>query len=219
MQNGDYSWRIPNYPDIYVKETIGPYTQAESKLNPLKALERALRPNAGKIYPFFIIRDPLDSWLSWLENWGKYIEPEILLKNFITAHHTTQEIRLEAVKGYEDRVTHYVYLANTNPKEAFSALFNRLGIDEIPRTSKWDQKSKNVYFPENKVTGEYDIPEIFKIMTVSHSNALNTDGIIHYVRDHNKITSEYRRLIEDEGLLDFYGDCLAQCQKDLNLAL
>jgi hypothetical protein len=62
-ENPNWSFQIPDVLLFYMKDTIGPYTDKESRYKPLRVFGEMDYP-MNKIFPVFFYRDPLDSFAS-----------------------------------------------------------------------------------------------------------------------------------------------------------
>ncbi|MEZ4736546.1 MAG: hypothetical protein R3E79_56390 [Caldilineaceae bacterium] len=76
---------------IFLKETLGPYTQEESTFNPLQLLLNAGVP-PEKLHILIHGRHPLATWVSWRRWWFG----QTALDYFIAAYQTTAQIQQQA---------------------------------------------------------------------------------------------------------------------------
>ena len=153
LQGRDVQWQIPQRPGdtVYLKETLGPYTDAEAQFNPLDVLLSAGLPRE-KLHIVIVGRAPLSTWASWYEWWGSVTSVE----KFILAYDTTERIRQQ---GHDERipVTTCVYEAirDNGPETVVKNLFQRLdvpytaiavgGWDRLPR---FGAPGSNIVLPE-----------------------------------------------------------------------
>jgi hypothetical protein len=225
MQNKFFYFTIPSDDKIYIKETLGPFTNYEANYNPLKILEKSINKK-DKIYPIFLIRDPLSTWASWWENLGDKFSEKELLKNFISSYKQTFKIRKYALKKYGNkRVTTFVYEANKFPKKSYAELFKRLGLkNTIPNVNNLKvypslgYPGSNIFLPpyEGKTKG-YNLPEIFKKICCEHKTATKTKKIQFKEKDISKINPKHKRKIKKEGLFEIYSLFLNASKKDLKI--
>ena len=122
-------WAVPDAgeePDIFVKETAGPYSLGEALFNPLEALIVAGYP-PEKLHLVVLDREPASAFASWLSKWSERVPDDLLFRNYIVA--ALNKIR---VMNYAERygipAAHYVYEASREPVNAVRTLFGRLGL-------------------------------------------------------------------------------------------
>lgn len=140
MQNQEISWLIPQEPEksIYLKETLGPYTKAESSINILDILIKAGYP-PEKLRLIIYGRAVLSTWTSWLQYWGD----KTTLENMILSYKTTEKSRLQAVDmGISTTVIVYESLRDNSPEKIINSLM--LAVGEL--------------FVENSINGWTQLP-------------------------------------------------------------
>ena len=125
-ENPNWNFELPVTPLFYMKHSIGPYSDEESRYNPLKVFEQMGFP-LRKIFPIFLYRDPLDAFASWIDMWSSIIPRKTLLENFITSSNTLREIR-EQMKtaGIPYSTLLYESIRDNSPDETANALFNQI---------------------------------------------------------------------------------------------
>jgi hypothetical protein len=129
MSSVGASWDIPqaaDQPDIFGKETAGPYMLAESLFNPLQSLIEAGYPS-NRLHVIILDREPASSLASWLEKWSDRASQSTLLYNYVAAALNTFRIKSYAYRQGIP-VTHYVYEASKEARSTVRALFGRLGL-------------------------------------------------------------------------------------------
>jgi len=124
---GDFE--IPQEDIIFIKETLGPYSHAESTFNPLDVLLQAGYPK-DKITLIIEMREPLSTLTSWIEADLSLRENRTaLFVNFITAYKTIPQVLRRA----QEREIHFVpYLyevqRDTDPANAAAGLLSSLDL-------------------------------------------------------------------------------------------
>ena len=124
---GDFE--IPPEDTIFLKETLGPYSHAESIFNPLEVLLQAGYPKE-KVTLLIEMREPLSTLTSWIEADLSLRENRTaLFANFITAYKTMPQILQQA---HESEVQFVPYLyevqRDIDPANAAARLFSSLQL-------------------------------------------------------------------------------------------
>ncbi len=118
-------------PAIFVKESIGARTPAESQLDPLKVLLRANYPSE-KLAVIVTSRGPLSTWASWCEKYSGVeggIERMTLLNNFLTAHDTAFTLYQEAkAAGIATTALVYETFRDNDPSDVMKRLFSNVSL-------------------------------------------------------------------------------------------
>src|SRR5579864_4183915 len=81
------SWLVPlaaDEPEIFAKETAGPYVLAESLFLPLQPLVEAGYP-PNRLHILILDREPASSLASWLDNWSGRASESTLVHNYVIA--------------------------------------------------------------------------------------------------------------------------------------
>jgi hypothetical protein len=124
---GDFE--IPQEDTIFIKETLGPYSHAESTFNPLEVLLQAGYPK-DKVTLLIEMREPLSTLTSWIEADLSLRENRTaLFANFITAYKTIPQI-LQQAQESEVQFVPYLYEVqrDTDPANAAAELFSSLQL-------------------------------------------------------------------------------------------
>jgi hypothetical protein len=139
---GDFE--IPSRDKIFIKETLGPYSNAESSFNPLDVLLMAGYPK-DKITLLTELREPLSTLTSWIQTDLVLRENRTaLFANFITAYKTLPQILRRAQESGVQFVPYiYEVLRDANPTHAVARLFSSLQL----------------VYTESVVTGWEDLPQ------------------------------------------------------------
>jgi hypothetical protein len=208
-------WIVPSAseePNIFGKETIGPYVLAESLFNPLKLLIDAGYPR-NRLHLIALDREPASSLASWLE---KLISraPE----NTLLAHYVVAALSAARVASYAEQqgvpVTHYVYEVSKEAISSVRVLFNRLGISGSfteDAVTSWREPGREqgnnarVIFPSEAAI--YKVP-----------NLHTSDTAYRYQRRATASLSQAQLdIIERCGVNDAYRVSVAACIRDLDL--
>ncbi len=217
MQNDNFGWKIPQAPGetVYLKETLGPYTEIEAKFNPLDILLKLGFP-PEKLQLVIIGRAPLDTWASW-DSWWREVTA---VEHFISAYETTEQIRLQA-QEHGLPVTTFVYevLRDCGSEKAVQTLFKRLGI---PYTSlavagwrglpAFGASDSNVILPEEPPA--FFVPDLHTL--VEQANELS-----YYSRGGDFSSLEPHKLekIQRSTVPAIYKKWRAACEQDLGLKI
>ena len=214
IQAGEYSFNLPQTPErtLFLKETIGPYSNQEAAFNPLTALLETGYP-PEKLQLFIIGRHPLSTWASWKHWFGQNTSLEL----FKIANQTAENIRRQAVQqGLQTTTLAYEILNEQLPEIVFSRLFARFGIPfSSAACGGWDilpafgDPGSNIVLPEE--------PEIFVVPHV-HDRASKTPALIYYPSEKAiwDLPEEECDWIESNGLFSIYAEWLAACRQDLS---
>ncbi|RXH40771.1 sulfotransferase family protein [Bradyrhizobium zhanjiangense] len=208
-------WIVPSAadePNIFSKETIGPYVLAESLFNPLKLLIEAGYPR-HQLHLIALDREPASALASWLEKLISRAPESTLL-----AHYVVAALSAVWVAGYARQqgvpVTHYVYEVSKEAVSSVRVLFDRLGIsgsfteNAVTSWREPGQEQANnarVIFPSEAAI--YKVP-----------NLHTSDSAYRYQRRATTSLSQAQLdVLERCGVNDAYRASVAACVRDLDL--
>ncbi|MEZ2145726.1 sulfotransferase family protein [Bradyrhizobium sp. DN5] len=208
-------WIVPSAadePNIFSKETIGPYVLAESLFNPLKLLIDAGYPR-HRLHLIALDREPASALASWLEKLISRAPESTLL-----AHYVVAALSAVRVAGYARQqgvpVTHYVYEVSKEAVSSVRVLFDRLGIsgsfteNAVTSWREPGQEQANnarVIFPSEAAI--YKVP-----------NLHTSDSAYRYQRRATTSLSQAQLdVLERCGVNDAYRASVAACVRDLDL--
>ena len=202
---GDFE--IPQEDTIFIKETLGPYSHAESTFNPLDVLLQAGYPK-DKITLLIEMREPLSTLTSWIEADLSLRENRTaLFANFITAYQTIPQI-LQQAQDSEVQFVPYLYEVqrDTDPANAAVGLFSSLHLvytDSV--VAGWEQlpqfgtpESRIFYPPEPSLyhnDSQHDVAAASQRLTYTKKDAQSIDDTL--------LPAEVA-IIEQEGLPVIY---------------
>jgi hypothetical protein len=200
-------------PDIFAKETIGPYVLAESLFNPLQLLIEAGYPKQ-RLRLIMLDREPASALASWLDKLSGCVSDDMLLQNYVVA--ALNAARIAFYAGQQGiTVTHYVYEASKDPVSSVRVLFDRLGLstrfteDAVTDWHKTEQSrpvNARVIFP--------DEPTLYKVAGLHTS-----DTAYRYQRRVTSSLSEaHLTLLERCGVVEVYRASVEACARDLGLS-
>jgi hypothetical protein len=216
MQAQEFSWQYPHNSDmIYLKETLGPYTLAEARFNPLEVLLKAgFSPDDLKV--FIVGRSPMETWASWVSWWRSVTSVDI----FIQAYQMTEAIREQARKeGLLAATFVYDAIRDIGADTAIRGLFSRLDVPFNPFSIRgWKDlpafgvPGSNVILPQEPAV--YDVPDL-------HAKVEQADNLSHFSRDldHCDVFPEECDMISQSNVLAIYDDWRAACETDLGVAI
>lgn len=208
-------WVVPSAsdaPDIFSKETIGPYVLAESLFNPLQLLIEAGYPR-HRLHLIALEREPASALASWLDKLISRAPETTLLQHYViaalSAARITDYARREGVA-----VTHYVYEVSKEATSSVRVLFDRLGLSSSfteKVVTSWREPGQvqannaRVIFPSEATI--YKVP-----------NLHTSDSAYRYQRRATASLSEAQLdILERCGVNDAYRASVAACVRDLGL--
>ena len=241
-----FEWLIPAENDIYVKETLGPHTIYESLLNPIDVLIQVIKnalksannsQNSdveiskliqSKLHIIIMGRNPIDAWQSNHEAYQKLIRygennsigraklsSSELLKNFIIAYQQVNNLKHYA-NHLNIPVSHYLYEANKSSQEAFTRLFQRIGIQQAPVIHGWTQKSiiggkhSNVF-----VLTDYNNQKNAGL----HDRVNSADGLQFFPSQLPRPSDEIIHIIQRSGLFEIYDGWKLNAEKEMGISI
>jgi hypothetical protein len=216
LQGADVTWQVPQRPDetVFLKETLGPYTEAEARFNPLEVLLGAGFP-PQKLKVFIVGRAPLSTWASWDAWWrGK-----TSVDKFILAYKTTEQVRRQAhQQGIP--VTTFVYeaLGNNGSETIVKNVFERLGVPYSPpiAVKGWNKlppfgaPGSNIVLP--------DEPPQFITLNI-HKRVEKSDKLVYLSRDKSipDLREDDVSQIIEAGLPEIYEGWRKACEQSLHV--
>jgi hypothetical protein len=209
-------WIVPSaidQPQIFSKETAGPYDLAESLFIPLRVLIEAGYP-PDKLHAIILDRDPAGSLASWLEKWSHRAPESTLLHNYVAA--ALNGLR---VKSYAWRqgipVTHYVYEASKDAVSSVRVLFDRLGlasrftedaVTDWRETGQLHSEGSRIIFPNE--------PALYTPAGIHGSDT----AYRYHARGTASLSDAHLEMLERCGVNDAYRASVAACVRDLGLS-
>lgn len=198
---------------IYIKETLGPFTEAEARFDPLSLLLDA-GISAERVTLLVLGRLPLESWASWRMWWSERTNIEL----FIDSYRQTEAIRQQAQQlGVATTTLVYEAFRDHAAGMVMQRLCQRLGIDyDSAAVDGWQQlprlgeKGSNVIIPQ--------IPEEFQTRYI-RQRVEQGAGLSYCSRATeaaNLSAAEVAR-IEQAGLPAIYDGWHRVCALDLGL--
>ncbi len=128
LSNRRSEYRIPNIDSIFLKETIGPYTQEESTVNPLEILlEAGIRIETLSVV--ISVRKALATACSWVEQFDFNKSADELIDNLVLAFNTVNQIAIQVDSlGINNVVFDYSVLEKNCVEGVLDKLFDLLDI-------------------------------------------------------------------------------------------
>jgi hypothetical protein len=209
-------WIVPSAstsPNIFSKETMGPYVLAESLFNPLQPLIDAGYPR-HRLHCIMLDREPASSLASWIEKWSDRASEKTLIHNYVVA-----ALNAVRVENYARRqgipVTHYVYEVSKEATSAVRVLFDRLGLSDSfteNAVTSWQEPGQaqvnnaRVIFPTEATI--YQVPNLHTSDSAYRYQRRATSSLSQTVLD----------VLERCGVNDVYRASVAACVRDLGLS-
>lgn len=221
LEGEDIQYHIPNNKSVFIKEAIGPYTDSESTFNPVEILLKAGVPSE-KIHLIIMLREPLSTITGWIQAFSFKTERDILVQNAITAYHTVQKVRKEALLlGLRTTTLVYEAFRDHDPSIVLNKLFQELELvfsSEI--LSGWNSlpplksTESNIFFPPQPELEWYSGHNIHKKIETSDSFFYNfkSPDLISQTLLPNQIAFAYK-----QKLFDIYEEFRIACSKQLNI--
>ena len=216
MQGEMVLWTLPSGPDntIYIKETLGPYSLAESSFNPLSFLLQAGVP-AQKIHVWIYGRYPLNSYASWLKWWQGKTDVDY----FIATYQTIAKIKQQAVTAHITTTTLTYEILNEFPvATVISKIAQRFGLPYSDKAIRgWQQSppygtpASNIVLPEEPAA--FITPHI-------HDRACDAPAFTYIATADSAldiISADERTRIDLSGIMTIYDQWQQACIQDLQL--
>ena len=130
-------WRAPETTGpVFVKETFGPFEDAETQFNPLRELIRAGVP-ADRLKLVVLLREPSLVWSSWRSLWGEDTRIELLAEAY---HACLDTVAAAQALGVGFETLDYAACC-ANPHAILGSLMQRFG-HELPldAVSGWENR-------------------------------------------------------------------------------
>lgn len=221
MQNGEWEFCVPDRCDLFIKETLGPYTRLESTLEPLKILLEAGYP-VDKIRIICLARDPLSTLASWLNMFSHNREKTTLFKNFILAYKSIQQLQEDA-QALGISVYCYVHEAirDNNPSLVIRTLFEKLGITFTPQAIGGWQSLPQFGSPESRVI--FSMEPLIYWGNEFHLSITNAQAL-QYIPKNRKIPEDlicfnWQETMLENKIWDIYNNIREECIKWLDLPI
>ena len=210
------AWAVPSAsdePNIFSKETIGPYVLAESLFNPLRLLIEAGYPQ-HRLQLIMLDREPASSLASWLDKLSCRAPESTLVQHYVVSALSAARVANYA-KQQGVPVTHYVYEVSKEAVSSVRILFDRLGLSNSfaenavtswRETAQAQANNARVIFPTEATI--YKVP-----------NLHTSDSGYRYQRRATASLSESQMdTLERCGVNDVYRGSVAACARDLGLS-
>ncbi len=217
LLGGAWDWQIPDQTarPVYIKETLGPYTLAESAFNPLDLLLQAGVP-AEKIHLWVYGRAPLACYASWVKWWGDRTTVDYFCQSYIT---TQQAYEQAARHNIKTTVLTYEQFAEHTPVQVMRSLAARFrfpfhadmlnGWSKLP---EFGTAASHITLPEE--------PDIF-ITPHIHDQVEEATHFYHHpptAETLNQISADDHQQMSDLGVFAIYEKWHRQATVDLKLS-
>jgi hypothetical protein len=208
---------VPSLPhtNIFLKETLGPYTATEALFNPLDVLLDAGYPRE-KLQILIFGRHPLNTWNSW-NNWWNGVTS---VEHFIRAYTTTEKVREQAAReGIPVTTVVYEALKYHDAGSVVKSMFDRFGIVYSSIAVKGWHTLPEFGTPESLICYP-EKPPIFNVPGILDS-ARMADELIYSSKkcDVSKLDKNAVIQIREDGLIDIYEKWRRECETHLGLKI
>ena len=214
---------IPTDSDkLFIKETLGPYTEPESTINPLEVLLEAGVPSE-KITTVTMMREPLGDVSSWVEQFAFGADKDALVDNAVRAYQTVDGIGRDAKeRGIKTHAFVYESLRDNDAENVASRMFRDLGLPFSPDSLRDWTTLPPMGTPESHITFP---PEPEKYNSVRghlfHETVENSTGLQYYPKDKGKIdaalTPRDVAKLEAGGVFGIYDNTRRDCAREFGL--
>lgn len=215
MQGKDIYWKVPCLPhtNIFLKETLGPYTEVEALFNPLNILLGVGYP-PEKLHIQIFVRHPLNTWVSWDKWWNGATS----IDNFIKAYITTEKVREQAEReGIPVTTVVYEALKYYDAGSVMKRVFGRFGIPYSSIAVKGWQTLPEFGTPESLICYP-EKPPVFNVPGILDA-AKRADEFVYSSKDSDVCCLDENAVhqIEEAGLTDIYEKWKRECERHLGL--
>ncbi len=217
LQGQDATWSVPQEPaeTIYLKETLGPYTQTEAHFNPLDVLLSAGFPPA-KLHVLIVGRTPLNTWASWDHWWRETTKVD----HFIAAYETTEQARRRAIQENISMTTLVYEAIKSHPTDTIiQRLFQRLGVSFSPLAVRGWHRLPPFKSPDSNIVFPIE-PQPFIVPGI-HEPVMSADKLVYTSRENSlpELPPEDVSAIARAGLTDVYETWRLTCQAHLGVEI
>ena len=217
-----------NEKTVFLKETVGPYTEEESTLDPVGILLKAGVP-PEKLHLLAMMRQPLVTFASWVqindavrEFFGGALPTGELLENAILSYRTVHAIRRRAVDaGIKTTTFVQEALRDNSPEKVVRALLSRARLEYNPKSvTGWreltpigDPGSGVIFHPAgSEPTHDEGTRRV-------HDALLKANGLMFMPKEdeelYRRVSSRQQTRLEEAGLYDLYEEFREACENDL----
>ena len=217
MQGKDVYWKVPSLPhtNIFLKETLGPYTESEALFNPLDILLGAGYP-PEKLHIMIYGRHPLNTWVSWDKWWNSATSTN----NFIKAYITTEKIREQAEReGIPVTTVVYEALKYYDASTVMKRIFGRFVIPYSSIAVKGWQTLPEFGTPGSHIHYQ-EKPPIFNVPGILDS-VRSADELIYSSKDSDVSNVDENTIlqIQEAGLTEIYEKWKRECETHLGIKI
>lgn len=217
MQGENVYWKVPSLPhkNIFLKETLGPYTETEALLNPLSILLDAGYP-LEKLRILIFGRNPINTWVSWNKWWSSTTS----IDNFKKAYITTEKVREQAEReGIPVTTVVYEVLKYCDSGTVIKRVFGRFGIPYSSIAVKGWQKLPEFGTPESYICYP-EKPPIFNVPGILDSTKSADELMYSSIdRDISSLDRNTVLQIQGTGLAEIYKKWKLECEAHLGIKI
>lgn len=210
---------IPNIERIFLKETVGPYTEEESTINPLEILLEAGVPT-DRLKLVISIREALATACSWVEQFSFNTDSDKLMGNLVLAYNTVNQVVEQAeALGVNNVVFDNRVLEQNTDREVLDSFFDSLDLSPHSKVfSDWTESPK-MGTPESGIYFA-DEPELYMSRDF-HRKIAQSSGLSYFPKKMRQIAGtlsedQVQQLI-DGGVFDVYARLRLKSIEDLSL--
>lgn len=198
---------------IYIKETLGPFIEAEARFDPLSLL-LAAGISAEKVTLLVLGRLPLETWASWQLWWPERTSIEL----FIEAYRQTEAIRQQAQRlgvattslVYEAFRDHAAGIVMQRLCQRLGINYGSVAVDGWQQLPHLGEKGSNITIPQ--------MPEEFKTRHIRQRVEQGTElSYCSRAKEAANLSAAEITRIEQAGLPTIYDGWHRMCALDLGL--
>lgn len=196
----EYPFNIPstylnkNYKNIFIKETLGPYSEKEIKYQPENIILNCLN-NENKFRLIVLFRDPFETWGSWKTKLEGKTNIDLFLSSYKQAY--TTYINNKNLNTFPVIPFSYNLLENYSPKLLMGKLIDSANLYQpIQKAdySTFDNENNNLLWP--------DEPLLFKAEEL-HKSVLASSNY-RYLKSTVELPENEKNIIRSEGLYEMF---------------
>ncbi len=216
--NIESTFPIPSLPQIFIKETLGPYTEQEALINPLEALLLAGVP-IEKIDLVLMARDPYTCLTAWIEQFSFHTPAENLINNAVLAYQNLLNIEsLAQNKGIRTSYFYYESLKDYQSNQVIFKTLNQMQVEPGSQVfSDW-KTLPHAGTPESNIVLPYE-PALYNSQPF-HKQFENSSKLTFYKKGkkamNTLLSPAFKSKIQASNLTDIYSHIAMKARLQLD---
>ncbi len=216
----DFTIDNPDFDTVFIKETLGPYTQNEASLNSIKVLLNA-GVDKEKIKLITLVREPYSAVASSILHFSKFKEREEIINISLKCYDSIFSINQFAKKkGIQTNSFVYETWNKNNPLDILTKLFAKMGMPIIKeKLTNWKTLES---LDENKYIHNLYEPDFYHHTDFSY-RIKKSNNISFSSRTENNIktslTPNEIERVKNSSAIDIYDYFRHQTELDLKVKI